>query len=104
MGSVMDTKKHIKEMMDERGWSIYELSKRTGIAQTTLSNMWKRNTEPTIPTLRAICNAFGITLSQFFSENDAVELSPEQREFFDHWSALSSNQKNMLMELVKSMK
>ena len=43
----MDTKNRIKELMDERGWTIYELSKRSGLAQATLSNMWKRNTEPT---------------------------------------------------------
>ena len=49
----MDTKKRIKELMDERGWTIYELSKRSGLEQTTISNMWKRNTEPTIPSLRA---------------------------------------------------
>jgi len=61
----MDTKSRIKELMDERGWTIYELSKRSGLAQTTISNMWKRNTEPTIPSLRQLCDAFGITLSQF---------------------------------------
>ena len=100
----MDTKSHILQMMKMRGWSMYELSKRSGIAQTTLANMWKRNTEPTIPTLRAVCGAFGITLAQFFSENEAVELTAEQREFFTEWSALSSAQKKMLLELVKSMK
>ncbi len=100
----MDTKMRIKELMDERGWTIYELSKRSGLAQTTISNMWKRNTEPTIPSLRAICSGFGITLSQFFAEEDMVELTPEQKEFFAHWSSLSADQKKMLMDLVKSMK
>ena len=32
----MDAKKRIKELMDERGWTIYELSKRSGLAQTTI--------------------------------------------------------------------
>ena len=79
--SRMDTKSRIKELMDERRWTIYELAKRSGLAQTTISNMWKRNTKPTIPSLRAICNGFGITLSQFFAEGDMVELTPEQRVF-----------------------
>ena len=77
----MDTKNRIRELMDERGWTIYELSKCSGLAQTTISNMWKRNTEPTILSLRALCNGFGITLSQFFAEGDMVELTPEQRAF-----------------------
>jgi len=100
----MDTKRKIKELMDERGWTIYELSKRSGLAQTTISNMWKRNTEPTIPSLRQLCDAFGITLSQFFAEGDMVELTPEQRVFFTRWAALSAEQKDMLMNLVSSMK
>jgi len=100
----MDSKSRIKELMEERGWTIYELSKRSGLAQTTISNMWKRNTEPTIPSLRQLCNAFGITLSQFFAEGDMVELSPEQRAFFTRWAALSAEQKEMLMNLVSSMK
>lgn len=100
----MDTKTRIKELMDERSWTIYELSKRSGLAQTTISNMWKRNTEPTIPSLRAICDGFGITLAQFFAEGDLVELTPEQKEFFVRWAALSVEQKEMLMNLVSSMK
>ncbi len=100
----MDTKAHIRQLMDERGWTIYELSKRSGLSQTTLSNMWKRNTEPSLPSLRAICNAFGITLAQFFAENDMVELSPEQMEFFRQWSALTPAQKEMLTDLVGAIK
>ena len=90
--------------MDERGWTIYELAKRSGLAQTTLSNMWKRNTEPTIPSLRAICDGFGITLAQFFAEDGMVELTPEQRTIFTRWAALSPEQKEMLMNLVSAMK
>ncbi len=100
----MDAKTRIKELMDARGWTIYELSKRSGLSQTTLSNMWKRNTEPTIPSLRALCSGFGITLSQFFAEGDMVELTPEQKAFFTRWAALSTEQKEILMNLVSSMK
>ncbi|MBR3904610.1 MAG: helix-turn-helix transcriptional regulator [Clostridia bacterium] len=100
----MDTKCRIKEMMEERNWTVYELSKRSGLAQTTLANMWKRNTEPTIPTLRAICNGFGITMAQFFAEGEFVELTADQQEFFNNWAALSVKQKEMLMDLVRSMK
>lgn len=100
----MDTKDRIKKLMNERGWTIYELVKRSGLAQTTLANMWKRNTGPTIPSLRAICDGFGITLTQFFAEGEMVELSQEQQAFFMRWAALSTEQKAMLMTLVSSMR
>ena len=100
----MDIKKHIKELMEARNWTLYELSKRSGIAQTTLQNMWKRNTEPSIPTLIELCKAFDITLAQFFSEGSSVELTPKQYDFFLHWSNLSEEQKDILLALVKSIK
>jgi len=59
---------------------------------------------PTIPTLESICKAFGLTLSQFFSSGDeAVELSPEQREMLDKWNALTSEQKKSLLQLLNNM-
>ena len=75
----MDTKKRIKELMDERGWTVYELAKRSGLAQTTISNMGRRNTEPTIPSLRALCNGFGISLTDFFNAKEFMELDQEIR-------------------------
>ncbi|OJU13376.1 MAG: transcriptional regulator [Clostridiales bacterium 43-6] len=90
--------------MDERGWTEYRLHKESGVPQSTLSNMFKRDTAPTIPTLESICKAFGLTLSQFFSSGDeAVELSPEQREMLDKWNALTSEQKKSLLQLLNNM-
>ena len=99
----MDTKTHIKELMDERGWTIYELAKRSGLAQTTIANMWKRNTEPTIPSLRAICNGFGITLAQFFAEGDLVELTPEQREFERMKQVLLNEEPEKMVALLRAL-
>lgn len=62
----MDAKDKITQLLRERGWSIYELAKRSGLSSTTIANMYKRNTQPTIPSLEAMCGAFGITMSQFF--------------------------------------
>ena len=102
----MDTKDRIKQLMDQRQWTLYELARRSGLAQTTLANMWRRNNEPSIPSLRLICNAFGITLTQFFSEEDGrpVELNDEQRELLQHWSVLSSTQKVLITQLMEEMR
>ena len=102
----MDTKDRIKQLMDQRQWTLYELARRSGLAQTTLANMWRRNNEPSIPSLRLICNAFGITLAQFFAEEDGrpVELNDEQRNLLQHWSTLSSNQKTLITQLMEEMR
>lgn len=64
-------------------------------------NCYKRNTIPNIYTLEAICKSFGITLSQFFAENDLVELTPELLELFTNWSKLSEEKKKVLMQVIK---
>ena len=70
----MDAKLRIKQLMDERNISEYRLAKDSGLSQSTISNIFVRNTAPTIPTVEAICDGFGITLSQFFCDENGEEL------------------------------
>lgn len=99
----MDTHAKIRKLMEERGWSEYRLAKVCGLSESTLANIFRRNTLPTIPTLEAICNGFGITLSQFFSDGDMVELTPELKELFDNWCSLSPEQKTAALQMLKAM-
>ena len=64
----MDVIKRIDDLRKERGWSIYKLAEESALTQSTVSNMFTRGTVPTIYTLQQICDAFGITLSEFFAE------------------------------------
>ena len=50
----MDVVKHIKDLMDERGWTNYRLGKEAGLSQSTITNLFNRNNAPTIPTLEAV--------------------------------------------------
>lgn len=91
-------------MMDERGWSEYRLAKECGVSQSTISNIFNRNYQPSIASLENICKSFGITLSQFFSEGNLVELTEEQYDFFKRWSILSPEQKELLSGLIDQFK
>jgi len=100
----MDTLERITQLRDERGWSNYRLAKEANISQTTLRNLYNRNTLPSIPTLEAICKGLGVTLSQFFAEGkEAVELNDEQLEMLNMWNTLGNDQKAALLELLKKM-
>ncbi len=100
----MDAKKRIRELMQERGWSEYRLAIASGLSQSTVANIFNRNTTPSVSTLEAICQGFGITLAQFFAEGDMVELTPEQRRMFQEWSSLTKPQKDALFQLIAVMK
>lgn len=99
----MDTHERLRQLLAERGWSVYRLAVNCGLSESTLANIFKRNTVPSVATLESICNGFGITLSQFFAENEMVELTPELKELFDNWVNLTREQKSAVHQLLKSM-
>lgn len=92
----------IKQLAEARGWTEYRLVKESGLAPSTIANIYHRNTIPTLPTLETLCNTFGITLSQFFSEDERVSLSKEQSQLLEYWSALTPEQRNALLDLLKT--
>ena len=65
----MDVLDKIDKLRRERGWSINNLAMEAMLTQSTLNNLYSRHSEPKLSTLRTICQAFGITLSQLFAEN-----------------------------------
>ena len=100
----MDAKARIKELMAERNWSEYRLAIASGLSQSTVANIFNRNTTPSVATLESICAGFGITMAQFFAEGDMVELTLEQKELFRTWSMLTKEQKKALEHLISVMK
>lgn len=101
----MDVIKRIDNLMKERQWSDYKLALESGLSTSTIANIHRRNTIPSITTLEAICSAFGITLAQFFSDDDSkVKLNEEQKELFNRWLGLSNHQKQLIYDLIKEMR
>ena len=96
----MDTQKRIRELMEERKWTDYRLAKEANLSHSTVTNMFNRNNAPTLPTLEAVCRAFGITLAQFFAEGEEAQLTEEQQKLFSKWSTLTDRQKQILLELM----
>lgn len=99
----MNTLERIKELLVESGWTMYKLSKASGISQSTLSNMFSQNNDPSISTLENICRGFGLNLSQFFASDDdgLVSLDKDQKGMLEKWLTLSSEQKIALIKLLK---
>lgn len=100
----MEVQKRIRQLMEERGWTDYRLAKEANLSHSTVTNMFNRNNAPTLPTLEAVCKAFGITLSQFFSDgNNPSQFTEEQQILFSRWSTLTDEQKRLLLELMNTM-
>ena len=99
----MDVKARLQALMDERGWTIYRLAKEANVSWSTVRNMFKRNTEPSIGTLEAICKGMGMTLPQFFDVENQMGLSDEQRQLINQWAKLDEHKRqlvNVLLEVL----
>ena len=79
------------------------MAKRCGLSESTIANIFRRNTVPSIATLETICSGFGITMSQFFAEEDMVEITPELKELFENWVNLTPEQKKAANQMLKAM-
>ena len=101
-GGFLDTHERMRKLLAERGWSEYRLAKEAKLSESTIMNIFRRNATPSIPTLEAICKGFGITVSQFFAENDMVELSPELKALFDGWVFLTPQQKTAVLQVIEA--
>lgn len=99
----MDTHERLRQLLKERGWSEYKLAKRCGLSESTVANIFRRNTVPSIATLETICSGFGITMSQFFAEGDMIEITPELKELFENWVNLTPEQKKAANQMLKAM-
>lgn len=78
--------------------------KEADIPYSTLNNMVNRTNIPTIPTLQKLCDAFGITLADFFlDEPDALQLTEGQQEIITLYNNLSLEKKKILKAYMKGL-
>ena len=94
----------ITKHREDRGWTEYQLSERSGLPQSTISSWYRKHMIPTVPSLQKICQAFGITLSQLFAESDEpVSLTDSQKKLLDRWSRLTEDQQAAVFLLIDKM-
>ena len=67
----MNTMTRVYELLDDRALSLTKLAEMSGVAYSTIKMAESRNTQLSVDTIERICNALGITLSEFFAEPKA---------------------------------
>lgn len=97
----MDIIAKIEKLKNERGWTDYELAQQSMVTQSTIASMKARNSLPKLETLNAICNAFGVTLAQFFLEDEHIEvLSEQEKQLLEGFRKLSLKKQKALIDLL----
>ena len=100
----MDVIAKLNKLRLERNLSVYRLSELTGINQSTLANTFSRGTIPSIQNLEIMCSAMGITLAQFFAEDDEqTPLSKDQKELLNSYSKLPPELQDIVLDTVSGL-
>lgn len=99
----MDIIAKLRRLMEQKGWTEYRLAKEAGLSQSTIANIFHRQTLPSIPTLQMLCQAFGITLSQFFAEGELVALSAEQAEMLAAYCCLTPKRQSLVAAMIEEL-
>jgi len=104
MSSDFDVNARIKQLCEERNITYYELAKRSDIPYSTLSTMLHKSNQPSLITLRKICDGLGITLSNFFNvENESVSLTDAQNECLSLFNLLSVEEQKLAIAYMKGI-
>jgi len=96
----------IRELMDERGWTIYRLAKESDIPYSSLNSMFLKNNQPTLSTLEKICDGFCITLCEFFSDDTPHRIpvdiyTDDEKHLINQYKRLSKYHKKLLAGFIE---
>ena len=100
----MDVIKRLNQLRLERDMSVYRLAELSGINQSTLANTFSRGTVPSVRHLELMCEAMGVTLSQFFAESeDTIPLSPAEITMILNYRRLPKDLRLSLSDVINKI-
>lgn len=100
---MVDLNKRINELLNKKGWTVYELSKQTGISSNTIY-AWQKGAVPSLGTVLIICEALGITVEQFFCGIESYKLTEDENRILQEWFMLSDLEKRAIFNLIETFK
>ena len=89
-----DVGKRIKALRESRKMTQYALANEAGVSPTYIYQLERGEKSPTVEYLEHICWGLGVSLSDFFNTEEKAP---------DKLSSLSTEQKRLLNEFLKSL-
>lgn len=89
--------------LKKNGWSKYELMNQTSLSSGIIYEWYNGDTFPTLKNIISVCDAFGISLSEFFATTKEEQIGAYEDELFKLCAAMNDNQRDALLSVAKSM-
>lgn len=102
----MDVLNRIQQLKEERSWTQYRLSLKSGIPTSDISVWNLRGSTPNPATVEKLCKGFEISMSEFYIENPenvVKDLTPLQFELVESTAVLSTEQRIRLNSMVETL-
>ena len=94
----------IRELLEERNWSMYKLAKEADIPYSSLNTLFQKNNQPTLSTLEKICAGFQITMYEFFSDyppyrQENYKLDADEVKLLALYKNLNTSNKKLFLQI-----
>ena len=94
----------LRQMRKAKGFSMYKLHQETGLSQGHISDLEKGINIPTIETLQRLLTPMGITLAEFFNEDEDVSyLNDREKELVAAFRAMPDDSADLYLQLGKKL-
>ena len=100
---MFDVLKRLDELRSSKNLSVYALSKKSGIAQSTIATWYSKNLCPPIDKLERICDGMGISLCDFFRSGDISSGSEEEAVLMRYRDLLTAEERKAVLTLMETI-
>lgn len=100
MNLVERVKFGIKELIEIKRISIYELAEKSDLTEACIRNWYtKRNYTPSLEAIEKICRAFDISESELVRRDDEelVPMTEKEKLLLKNWLLLDEKQRNLIL-------
>lgn len=100
MNLVERVKFRIKELIEIKRISIYELAEKADLTEDCIRNWYtKRNYTPSLEAIEKICRAFDISESELVRRDDEelVPMTEKEKLLLKNWLLLDEKQRNLIL-------
>lgn len=96
----------LKKRKKELGWTLDEIAEKSGISRRTVSRLFSGNPDypsPTYNTVEAVAKAMGLS-EEGYKDTMPFEVTPIEEEVIQTFRALSDEDKQLFLILMKKIK
>ena len=98
----MDIAAKLKKLRTDKGYSYYQVNKKSGISGQHIKGMEEGTRQPTIETLQRLLTVYGLTISEFFNENESIYFpTKEEQQLLENYRIMDDEKSEALLKMSK---